>query len=70
MQTVQEIFEKITAGDKWYAGIPVGDGYMSPQHAYKIKKNFNAGKLEENTLVWLFDHFGYRIERGVHEKTA
>ena len=70
MQTVQEIFEKITADDKWYANIRVGDGYMSPQYAYKIKKNFNTGKLEESTLVWLFDHFGYRIERGVYKKMA
>lgn len=70
METVQERFEKITADDKWYASIRVGEGFMSAQYAYKIKKNFYAGKLEEQTLIWIFDHFGYRIERGVYKKTA
>lgn len=56
------LFEKITADDKWYASIPVGKFYMTPQHANKLKKSFYNGTMKISTLSWLFGFFGYEIK--------
>jgi hypothetical protein len=56
--TANEVFNEITSKPKWYAG------YTSAQNAYNIKKRFEAGKLEFETLSNLFWHFGYRFIGG------
>lgn len=56
------LFEIITAEEKWYAGIPVKNGYMSRQYANTIKDRFYAGTLKLSTLAWIFGYFGYEIK--------
>lgn len=56
------LFEKIIADDKWYAAIPVGEGYMTSQHANGIKNRFYDGTLKLKTLAWIFGYFGYEIK--------
>lgn len=56
------LFEKLTAEPKWYAAIPVGEGYMSPEYANRIKHRFNNGTLKLSTLSMIFAYFGYEIK--------
>jgi N-acetyl-anhydromuramyl-L-alanine amidase AmpD len=60
---IKEVFQQITSRDKWYAGIPVGVGYMTAQHASMIEKRFKAGTLKASTLQSVFAHYGYKIEQ-------
>lgn len=56
------LFEKIISEEKWYASIPVGEGYMTPEYANRIKNRFYNGTLKLSTLSWLFAYFGYEMK--------
>ena len=67
---LKEVFETITATEKWYADIPVGSGYMTAQHANRIKARFKAGTLSFCTLRIVFSHFGYAVVQTKETKVA
>lgn len=58
MDTI-EIFKSITSQPKWYAGIKIGESYMSTQAANRIKARFTKGTLSEKKIEQIFAHFGY-----------
>lgn len=60
--TDKEVFKEITSKPKWYAG------YISPQSATNLKARFNDGKVRLDTLVGMFEHFGYKLEKEWQKK--
>ena len=63
-----EIFTLITSQPKWYAGIRVGNGYMTAQAANRIKARFDNCTLSKNKIEQIFNHFGYYLEENWIEK--
>lgn len=57
-----EIFNLITSQPKWYAGIRIGNGFMSAQAANRIKARFNNCTLSKRKIERIFNHFGYYLE--------
>lgn len=55
----EEIFKQIIAQPKWYAGIPMRNGFHNAQSANRIKKRFFSGTLSEKKIAEIFRHFNY-----------
>jgi len=55
--TEEEVFIEITQRPKWYAG------YISAQSATNLKRRFKTGNVRAETLVKMFNHFGYKLNK-------
>lgn len=64
-----EIFNEITSQPKWYAGIKIGDRFMTAQTANKIKSRFNSCTLSPRKIELIFEHYGYYLESEWKKKT-
>jgi len=60
--TAYEVFNEITSEPKWYSG------YTTAQNASNIKRKFLNGRLSYETLVKMFNHYGYDLTPGSWSK--